>query len=166
MRLFFLSLCASLLFLIPTIVRGSHHHGMSGHGEVRGGCEGHSRGDPESSRLRVSPRPGLHEVHPRVCAENQTRWRNKSVFSCRERAHSVTVSQVLSSLSLRGAACGCTDKQRSGHEMSGVEDGRRLRHAVWSQPLRYFDWLKNRETLCKTTDLDSLYVLTNSTWRR
>lgn len=50
--------------------RGSDHYGMSGHGEVRGSGKGNTREDPESSCLRVSPRPGLHKVHPRVCREN------------------------------------------------------------------------------------------------
>lgn len=59
--------------------RRSDHYGMSGHGEVRGGREGNSRENSESSRLCLSPRPGLHEIHPRVCRENQARW---SVFNC------------------------------------------------------------------------------------
>lgn len=63
------------------LLRGSDHHGMSRHGKVWGSSEGNTREDPQPSGLRVSPRPGLHEVHPRVCGEDQKRWVNVTTQS-------------------------------------------------------------------------------------
>lgn len=92
--------CSQWLTPFPlffNIIRGSDHYGMSGHGEVRGSCKGNTWENPELSCSRSSPRPGLREIHPRVCRENQARWGNKTsqaVFSYRNKAHSVTMSYL------------------------------------------------------------------------
>lgn len=111
------------------IARGSDHYGMPGRGEVWGSCKGNTWEDPKSTRLCLSPRPGLLEIRPRVCGENRARWANYT----RHIQSSLLENLVrISSSACRGAACGCADKQRRRYEMPCVEDRRRLWHAVWS----------------------------------
>lgn len=72
------SLTHILLFPFPHH-RRSYYHGMSRLGEMWGSCTRNQGEYSESPRLRVPPWPGLHEIHPRVCKENQRTWAVKNM---------------------------------------------------------------------------------------
>lgn len=99
-------LTMTCFFLLSGIIRGSDHYGMSRHGKVRDSCQGNTREYPESSRLCLPTRPGLNEIHKRVCRENQTKWGNKTshrhysyVFSYRDEAHHKSLFNMIVSYS-------------------------------------------------------------------
>lgn len=73
-------------------------------------------------------------------------------FDERSRSHPEFDFSMCLWIIFRGAACGYSDKQCWGHEVSSMEDRRRLWHAVWSESFGYFLIFNKKKTADKETN--------------